>query len=90
MFKVNPIFLAGLLLFLPDTAHAVGGSPPFAPPVFYFFSTIEASDYRPVHNADATVVIFERTFRDHPKITKVLRWSSRRRITPRRAAQGSR
>jgi hypothetical protein len=39
--------------------------------VRYFFSTAEASDYRPVLNADATVVIFERTFKDHPNVTKL-------------------
>jgi hypothetical protein len=60
-----------LLFFLPDIADAAGASPPFAPPKFYFFSTVEASDYRPVLNADATVVIFERTFKDRPHITKL-------------------
>jgi WD40-like Beta Propeller Repeat len=69
--RINPLFLAGLLFFLPDIADAAGDSPPFAPPVFYFFSTIEASDYRPVLNADATVVIFERTFADRPNVTKL-------------------
>jgi hypothetical protein len=38
---------------------------------FYFYSTSEASDYRPVLNADATVMIFERTFEDRPAGTKL-------------------
>ena len=71
MITTGPILLAGLLLFVPAIADAQDSSPSFARPKRYFFSTAEASDYRTVLNADATVVIFERTFKDHPNVTKL-------------------
>jgi hypothetical protein len=71
MSKTKPIFLAGLLLVVSAIANAQDSGPSLARPEQYFFSTAEASDYRPVLNADATAVIFERTFKDYPQVTKL-------------------
>jgi WD40-like Beta Propeller Repeat len=74
MSKTGPFFLAGLLLLSAATATARGGNPPYATPIFYPFSEPTASgysDYRPVLNADATMVIFERTFTDNPNVTQL-------------------
>jgi len=68
------ISLAGLLLFplgIPDAGASTSG---YATPIFYPFSPPDASDYsdyRPVLNADATVVIFERTFTNNPNFTQL-------------------
>jgi hypothetical protein len=43
-------------------------------PIFYPFSEPDASnysDYRPVLNANATIVLFERTFTDNPNVTQL-------------------
>jgi Tol biopolymer transport system component len=70
--KVTPIFFAGFILFLPASAHAEDTSPPFATPIFpQFLQDQDANDYRPVLNAEGTVVIFERTFKADPKVTKL-------------------
>jgi hypothetical protein len=71
MSKAKPIFLAGLLLSLPAIVYAEDSDPHFATPIFYRFSEPDASDYRPVLNADATVVIFERTFKKNPNFTQL-------------------
>jgi hypothetical protein len=71
MTKAKLSFLVGLLLLVPTVAAAQDNNSSFAAPVFYFFSTAEASDYRPVLNADASTVIFERTFRDEPNLTRL-------------------
>jgi hypothetical protein len=74
MSKAAAVVLAGSLVSSPAVAHAERGSPPYATPMFYTFSESDASDYsdyRPVLNADATVVIFERTFTDNPNFTQL-------------------
>jgi hypothetical protein len=48
MFKTKPIFLAGLLLFVPAIPDAQDSNPSFAHPKGYFFSTAEASNARTV------------------------------------------
>ncbi len=45
--------------------------PPLPPDLSSFLHDDDASDYRPVLNALGTVVIFERTFKDTPKVTKL-------------------
>jgi hypothetical protein len=65
---------AGLSLLSQHTAIANDNNPPYAAPIFYPFSQPDASDYsdyRPVLNADATFVVFERTFADAPNDTKL-------------------
>jgi hypothetical protein len=70
--KIEAILVAGCLLFLPANADADNSSRPFATPVFpEFLQDKDANDYRPVLNADGTVVIFERTFKDDPQVTKL-------------------
>ncbi len=74
MSKTKPIFFPVLLLLLPMVAEAGDDGPPYAIPMFYPFSEPDAtdySDYRPVLNADASVIIFERTFMENPTITKL-------------------
>jgi hypothetical protein len=74
MSKAAAVVLAGSLVSSPAVAHAERGSPPYATPTFYPFSESDASDYsdyRPVLNADATVVIFERTFTDNANFTQL-------------------
>ena len=68
------IFLAGLLLFPLGIVNAGDGGLRYATPIFYPFSQPDAgdySDYRPVLNADATVLIFERTFTNNPNFTQL-------------------
>jgi hypothetical protein len=74
LFNRLPMLLAALLAAVPAVA-AEGRHPPLVTPAFLPFETSEASDYRPVLDAEATVVIFERTFRADPKITKLYRAS---------------
>src|SRR5690349_13361657 len=72
MSKVKSILCAVLLLLLSPGANAGNNSPPYATPNFYPFSkpdVTEYADYRPVLNADASAVIFERTFTDDPNVT---------------------
>ena len=68
------IFLAGLLFFPLGIVNAGDGGLRYATPIFYPFSQPDAgdySDYRPVLNADATVLIFERTFTNNPNFTQL-------------------
>jgi hypothetical protein len=71
--SAKPICLAAVLLFSAAAANAAGSSnPQLQTPVFpSFLQDDNASDYRPVVNANGTAVIFERTFKDTPKITKL-------------------
>jgi hypothetical protein len=72
--KSAAAFLTGLLLSSLTIANAADINPPYATPIFYPFSKLEDSDhsdYRPVLNADATMVIFERTFKDNPNFTQL-------------------
>jgi hypothetical protein len=70
--KLKAILVVGIMLFLPASADADSSLPPFATPIFpQLLHDDAASDYRPVLNALGTVVIFERTFKDTPKVTKL-------------------
>jgi len=63
MDKMRLVAVAAVLLFLQGSALAGEGAPQLAKPNFYTFSPQndnDFSDYRPVLNADATAVIFER------------------------------
>jgi WD40-like Beta Propeller Repeat len=74
MTKVRLPAVAAVLLFSQRSALAREGTPPFANPNFYAFSEpndSDFSDYRPVLNADATALIFERTFADNPNFTRL-------------------
>lgn len=65
---------AAVLLFSQEMANAAEPGPLYAIPNFYPFSPPDAadlSDYRPVLNADATAVIFERTFTDNRSLTQL-------------------
>ena len=74
MSKTSLLFAVGLLLFRPAIAGAGGDNPSYATPMFYHFSQPDDSnfsDYRPVLNADASAVIFERTFTSSPNFTQL-------------------
>jgi hypothetical protein len=57
---------AALLLLAPAACLAQVRIPPLVAPQFLAFSRTKASDYRPVLNATATKVIFERTEKPNP------------------------
>jgi hypothetical protein len=74
MGKARLLTVALVLLFSQRGALAGEGVPPFATPNFYAFSEPNDngfSDYRPVLNADATAVVFERTFAYNPNFTRL-------------------
>src|SRR5271163_4593668 len=74
MDTVRFLAVAAVLLSSQGTALAGEGAPQFATPNFYAFSPqddTDFSDYRPVLNADATAVIYERTFADNPNFTQL-------------------
>ena len=60
--KTTPILLAALLTLAPTLLRAQDNAPPFAEPNFLLPADPDASDYRPVLNAQGDTFVYERTF----------------------------
>ena len=74
MDEVRLAAVAAVLLVSQRTALAGEDALPFAKPNFHAFSQqndSDFSDYRPVLNAEATAVLFERTFNKNPNFAQL-------------------